>query len=192
MPERARVTSVEAIESFRTQLILYLGKARPALEEVAGDLVRMRLWLQNEQRLHWEAEARRRKRALEEAQQAVFSAKLSQLREVNASEQTALHKAKRAYDEAEAKLRIIKQWDRAFDNRTEPLARQLEKLQTLLSDDMVKAVAYLGQTVETLAAYSSLTPPSAVTSPVSPDVSTEGSGSDGAVKKVPREDHSLP
>jgi|SRR5579863_2200894 len=192
MPERARVTSVEAIESFRTQLILYLGKARPALEEVGGDLVRMRLWLQNEQRLHWEGEARRRKRALEEAQQAVFSAKLSRLREVNVAEQTALHKAKRAYDEAEAKLRIMKQWDRAFDNRTEPLARQLEKLQTILSNDMTKAVAYLGQTVETLAAYSSMAPPSAVTSPAPTDLSSAGDQADGAVKQNPREDHSLP
>jgi hypothetical protein len=191
MPERARVTSVEAIESFRTQLVLYLGKARPALEEVGGDLVRMRLWLQNEQRLHWEGEARRRKRALEEAQQAVFSAKLSRLREVNVAEQTALHKAKRAYDEAEAKLRIIKQWDRAFDNRTEPLARQLEKLQTILSNDMVKAVAYLGQTVETLGAYAGMTAPSAVTNPVPPDDSTAGAGTTGAAKQAPREDHSL-
>ena len=185
MPERAKVTSVEAIESFRTRLIVYLSKARPTLEEVSTDMLRMRLWLENEQRLHWEGEARRRKRALEEAQQAVFSANLSRLREVSVAEQTTLHKAKRAYEEAEGKLRVIKQWDRAFENRTEPLARQLEKLATILSNDMVKAVAYLGQTVKTLEAYSSLAAPSALADQVQPGVPGVGAETDAIGQSKP-------
>ncbi len=42
MPERAHVTSVDALESFRANLIIYLSKARPTLEEVSADVQRMR------------------------------------------------------------------------------------------------------------------------------------------------------
>ena len=34
MPQRAHVTSLSAIEAFRANLIVYLSKARPTLEEV--------------------------------------------------------------------------------------------------------------------------------------------------------------
>ena len=45
MPERAHVTSVDALELFRSQLIVYLSKARPALDEVSAEVVRTRVWL---------------------------------------------------------------------------------------------------------------------------------------------------
>ena len=64
MPERAHVTSVDALESFRASLIVYLSKARPTLEEVSADVQRTRGWLEDEQRTHWENELRRRSRAL--------------------------------------------------------------------------------------------------------------------------------
>ena len=63
MPDRAHVTSVEALESFRANLIVYLSKARPTLDEVSSDVQRIQGWLENEQRTHWENELRRRGRA---------------------------------------------------------------------------------------------------------------------------------
>ena len=108
MPDRAHVTSVEALESFRSSLIIYLSKARPTLEEVNASVQRTRGWLEGERRTYWENEFRRRSRALEEAQAAVFSSRLSSLREVSAAEQMAVRRAKRDLDEAEAKLRVVK------------------------------------------------------------------------------------
>jgi hypothetical protein len=162
MPERAHVTSVDALEAFRSNLIVYLSKARPTLEEVSAAVQRMRNWLEGEQRAHWENEFRRRSRALEQAQQALFSAKLSNLREASALEVMTVRRAKQARDEAEAKLRVLKQWDRVFDNRVAPLVKQMEKLQTVLAQDMVQAVAYLAQAIQTLDAYAEVAPPTAV------------------------------
>ena len=68
MPERAHVTSVDALEAFRANLIVYLSKARPTLEEVSADVQRTRGWLEGEQRTYWESELRRRSQALQEAQ----------------------------------------------------------------------------------------------------------------------------
>ena len=159
MPERAHVTSVDALEAFRSNLIVYLSKARPTLEEVSADVQRMRGWLEGEQRTYWENEFRRRRRAWEEAQQALFSSKLSQLREASAAEQMAVQRTKRAVDEAEGKLRILKQWNRVFDNRVDPLVKQMEKLHTVLAHDMVQAVAFLTQVIRTLDAYAEVAPP---------------------------------
>ena len=159
MPERAHVTSVDALEAFRANLIVYLSRARPTLEEVSSDVQRMRGWLDGEQRTHWEHELRRRGLALQEAQAALFSAKLSTFHEAGAVEQMAVQRAKRARDEAEAKLRVIRQWSRVFDNRVDPLVKQMEKLHTVLAHDMVKAVAFLGQAIQTLDAYAEVAPP---------------------------------
>ena len=96
MPETAHVTSLDALESFRSALVVYLSQARPALEEVSADVLRTRLWVEEEQRLHWEHQMRRRAKALEEAQQTLFSARLSPVRHATAADQFAVQRAKQA------------------------------------------------------------------------------------------------
>ncbi len=158
MADKAQVTSLEALESFRSHLIVYVSQARPALEEVSADVMRTRTWLETDQRTHWEGQLRRRMKALEQAQQALFSSRLGALRRETAVEQMAVHRAKHAVEEAEAKLRVIKKWTREFDARVQPLVKQTEKLHTVLTNDMVKAVTFLTQAIETLTAYAELRP----------------------------------
>jgi hypothetical protein len=157
--QQAHVASLEVLETFRSNLIVYLSQARPALEEVSADVLRTRLWLENDQRTYWENQLRRRTKVLEEAQQALFSARIGHLRIENSAEQLAVHRAKRAVEEAETKLRVLKKWQREFDNQTQPLVKQMEKLHTVLSVDMVKAIAYLADAITTLAAYAELQAP---------------------------------
>jgi hypothetical protein len=163
MATRVNITSVEAIEAFRANLVLYISKAKPTLEEVNAEVVRTRVWVQNTQRVHWEGVVQRRLRAFEEAKNALFSAKMSNLRKPSSAELMAVTKAKRAVDEAEAKLVVLRKWDRDYENRTEPMVRQLEKMYVVLADDLVKAVTYLTQTLNTLHSYANMTAPSAIT-----------------------------
>jgi hypothetical protein len=163
MADRAHVTSVDAIEAFRASLIVYVSQARPTLEEVTADVVRARAWLENDQRLHWENQIRRRRKELEEAQQALFSARISNLRQESSAEQMAVHRARRALDEADTKLRLVKRWAREFDGRVQPLVKQMEKLHTVLANDMTKAIAFLAQAIGTLTAYADKTPPPSLT-----------------------------
>jgi hypothetical protein len=165
MTERAQVTAVDALEAFRAELVVYISKARPTLEEVSADALRVRVWLESEQRTHWENQMRRRSRELEQAQEALFSARISNLRQESAAEVMAFHRAKRAKEEAEDKLRTLKQWNREFDSRVQPLVKQMEKLHTILANDLVKAIAYLAQAVRTLDAYAETPPPVAAAGP---------------------------
>lgn len=159
MSDQAHVSSVDALESFRSSLIVYVSKARPALEEISADVMRTRLWLEGEQRTHWENEVRRRTRALQEAQQALFSARLSTFRKETSAELMTVQRTKRAFDDAETKLKVIRKWNRDFDNRAGPLLKQMEKLQTVLAHDMPQAVAFLTQAIDALHAYAGIAPP---------------------------------
>jgi hypothetical protein len=154
----AHVTSTEAIESFRAALIVHLSKARPLLEDACDDVMRTRQWLQQDRRIHWENQLRRRTKELENAQQALYSARLANLRDETTAEQAALLRAKRAVNEAEEKLRLVKRWTLEFDQRAGPLVKQLEQLRTMLSNDMPKAAAYLAQVLKTLEAYANVAP----------------------------------
>jgi hypothetical protein len=175
MATKANVTSVEALESFRANLIVYLGKARPALEEVSDNVIRTRVWLESDRHVFWEREVRRRLQKLQDAQQALFSAEISSLREVSAAERAAVVKAKRALDEAEDKLKIVKRWIRDFANQVEPLAKKMEKLESVLVTSMPKAVAYLAQAVKTLDDYSGVAPISDEQQTSNPVPATENS-----------------
>jgi hypothetical protein len=158
MADRANVSSVDALEEFRSALIVYVSKARPTLEEVSSEIQRVRSWLQNDQRVYWEGQMRKRLQVLDTAKAALSSARMALLKKDTTLEQMAVHKATRAVQEAEAKLKVLKQWNREFDGQVDPLSRQLDKLHTILSHDMMQAVAYLARAITTLQAYMEASP----------------------------------
>jgi len=165
MAERAQVTSIEAVESFRASLIVYLKSARATLEEACDEILRERAWVQDDRWPHWENEMRIRGRKLEEARAELFSARLSKFQESTALSLMAVQRAERAIREGENKLLVIKKWSRELENRTDPLLKQLNQLQGFLTVDMGRAVAYLAQVVRTLEAYASVAAPGAGSAP---------------------------
>jgi hypothetical protein len=109
--------------------------------------------VQEDRRRHWEGEIRRRQRALEQAQQELFSARLSNLREVTLTQQKAVQRAQQSIREAEARLERVRHWGRDFENRTSPLRKHLEQLSTFLSNDMSRATASLTEAIRVLEVY---------------------------------------
>ena len=159
MAGQAQITSVEAIAAFRADLIVFLTQMQPVLDEVGGEVTRMKFWLQNDQRETWEKLARQRRRRLEEAQAELFNARLSKLQDSSMLQQMATQRAQQAVQESEQKLVFLKKWDRDLENRTEPFVKQVGQLQSFLANDMGRAVIYLAQIIQTLEAYADgLTP----------------------------------
>ncbi len=153
MADKAQITSVEAIEAFRAKLIVYLSQVRPAVDEVSNEMARTRQWLQSDQRGVWERELRLRGRRLEEAKQELFNATLSKFQQSSGLQLMAVQRAQRAVHEAEAKLGMLKKWERELDHRTAPLLKQTEQTQGFLTTDMARAIAYLEQVLRALDAY---------------------------------------
>lgn len=165
MAPRAQVKSVDAIDAFRAALVVYASQARAALDEVSADAQRTRTWLENDQRLVWERELRRRLRALEQAQQELFSARLSNWQTDSDLRRMMEQRARRSVEQAQEKLRLLQRWSRDFEGRAQPLVKETEKLHTLLSHDLVQAAAYLRDVVRTLSAYAEIQPPAAPAPP---------------------------
>lgn len=168
MSHRAHVTSVEALETFRSQFIVHLEKLTAAVDNVSDEVIRTRVWLENDRCLQLEADVRRRAKILETAQQELFSSRISSLEPSTLDRQMAVRKAKQALDETLQKLTILKKWRRQFESEVEPLAKQVEKLRTLLGTDMEKAVAFLTQIIKTLDDYARLNPPPPAATEASP------------------------
>jgi hypothetical protein len=158
MATNANVTSTEAIDGFRVALLVYASKAKPVLEDACDEVARMRQWLQMSQRVHWENEVRKRTRILDNAQQALFSSNIANLRDPGMAEKMAVAKAKRALTEADEKLQTVKRWNREFDHLAAPMVKHFESLRTALANDMPKAAAQLSNIVKTLDAYANVSP----------------------------------
>ena len=161
MAEQAKITSLDALESFRANLIVFMTTAHRCVDEAGDEVRRTRQWLQGEQRMHWEGEARRRKRVLDQAEADLYSARLSGLKDRTIVQEEAVRKSKRGMEEAEDKLRAVKKWNRDFDNATDSLVKRLEGMRYYLDHDMPKALAYLVQAQRTLESYAEPSAPPA-------------------------------
>jgi DNA repair exonuclease SbcCD ATPase subunit len=157
MAAQAQVGSVDAIEAFRSDVILFITQMQPVIDEISGEVMRVRLWLQNDQRGVWDAELRKRRRKLEEAQSELFSARLSHMQDSCVLPQMAVQKAQRAVAEAEQKLAALKKWDRELEKIVEPQLKQVEQLRGFLTVDLGRAVIELAEIIRKLEAYTKMT-----------------------------------
>jgi hypothetical protein len=175
MPGQAQITSIESLETFRSDLVVFLSQMQPVMDEAGGEVTRMKYWLQNEQREFWENQARRRRRQLEEAQAELLNARLSRLQVSSSAQQLAVQRAKRAMQETEEKLALLKKWDRELENLTDPLLKPVGQLQGFLATDMNKAVAYLAQSIQALEAYTDVAAPNLPATPATSADETKAS-----------------
>ena len=159
MATEARVRSVDALESFRASLIVFVTRSRRAIDQVSEEVARTRQWILNDQRMHWTEQLRRRSRAMDQAQQELFSAKLSTLKDSVTRQEHALRKAKLLFEEAETKMKQVKIWSREFDRIADPLVKKLDSVRHFLEHVMPKAIAYLETTQRILESYAETPPP---------------------------------
>lgn len=185
MADRAQVTSVEAIAAFRARLIVYAAKVRAAVEEASSEVYRTRQWLQGEQRRYWEDQLRIRRKKLDQAENELSSARLSILQQASSAQAMAVRKARESVRDAEAKLAMLKKWDRELENRAEPLLRQTTQLQHALTNDVPKAIVYLAQVVKTLDAYADIGAPRSMPDLNDPDLKSDADPEKGGVAGGP-------
>jgi hypothetical protein len=166
MANQARVTSTDALEAFRANLILFIGKAHRALDDTGDEVRRTRQWVQHDQRMHWEGEFRKRTKVLDQTQQELMSTRLTGNHETALLvRQAAVNKAKRALDEAQEKLRCVKGWAQNYDSCADPMVKKLEGMRQLLNSDLPKAVSYLLNVEKTLESYASGPAPTGTVAP---------------------------
>jgi chromosome segregation ATPase len=161
MATNAKVTSIDALEAFRVSLIVFLNKSHSALDQVSDEIRRTRSWIQHDQRTHWENEIRRRARVLAQAEQELLSARMTKAADNLTIQQMAVHKAKRALDEAQEKMRKVKLWIRDFDGTVDPMARGLNSMRGYLDHDLPQGIAFLSEIQKIMESYTEMKKPAA-------------------------------
>lgn len=174
---QARITSIDALEAFRGDLIRYMERARQALDEATGEVRRTRGWLDVDRRVHWEGEVRRRTKLLEQAEQELYSASLATIKESNAPLKLAVLKARRQLEEAAQKSRVLKQWRQNFDNRAGFLMRQLDPMEFKVRQELPKAVVSLTEAIKALQDYAQARRPAR--GPAAPEAAAGGDPTNG-------------
>lgn len=160
MANDAQVSSIEALASFRGDLIVFISQMQPVIDEASTEVLRLRQWLEHEQRDYWQHQLRRRRLKLEEAQSALFNARISLLGDSCLLPQMDVQRAQKAVAEAENKMAAIKKWLRELEPLAEPLLKQVEQLRGYLTTDMGQAVSVLGENLKRLDAYTQVAKPS--------------------------------
>lgn len=153
MADQARISNLDSIESFRVALIVFINKTRQALDNVQDAVKKTRGWVQTEQPNYWQQQIRMRQKKLDQAQQELMSARMSEFIDNPTVQQMAVRKARAALEEAQAKLDRTKAWGRDYDRTIDPLARKTDSLRDYLDNDLTKAVAYLVEIQKILQAY---------------------------------------
>ena len=182
MSQQARVTSVDALDAFRASMIIFVTKARQAVDTVRDRVRRTRNWLQHDQRMHWEGEIRRRQRSLDQAVQELYSARLTKMTATITIREAVVRKAKAAVEEAHQKLRNVKKWNTNFDSLADPLVKKLDGFRDYLDQEMPDAITFLYRASEILAAYAERNTPAE--KPAAADASTDTAGTPLAEPEV--------
>ncbi|MBL9133001.1 MAG: hypothetical protein JNG86_17460 [Verrucomicrobiaceae bacterium] len=165
MADQARISNLDAIDSFRSALIVFIEKARQSLDAAQDAVKKTRGWLQTEQPQFWSAQIRTRQKKLDQAQSELMSARMSEFIDSPTVQQMAVRKCRYALEEAQQKLDRTKAWARDYDRTVDPLARKLDGLRTYIDDDLAQAIAQLAEIQRLIAAYNESPAPAAAPAP---------------------------
>lgn len=163
----AKVSSIEALEAFRADLIRYIEKARTALEDAEGEVRRTRSWLDMDRTQHWAMEIKKRNKRLEMAEADYYNARITRPTESHTAHKHMIARARRELEEAEAKALVVKKWRERFDNVVMPLVRQLDPAFTMVGRELPKGVHQLAESVKALQEYAERFPSAPVNPPPS-------------------------
>ena len=153
MAEEAKVRSIDELDAFRSNLIVFAGKARKAIDQASDEVRRTRQWIEADRLPFWEAQVKKRMRMLEQAQAELMTARMSDFIDNPTVQQQNVRKAKAALEQAEEKLRAVKEWHRNFESTVQPMVKKLESVCQFLDYDVPKGIVYMTQIIRTLDAY---------------------------------------
>jgi hypothetical protein len=153
MPDEAKVRSIDELDAFRSNFIVFSGKARKAVDQASEEVRRTRQWIETDRLPFWEMQVKKRMRLLEQAQAELMTARMSAFIDNPTVQQQNVRKAKAALEQAEEKLNAVKAWNRNFESTVQPMVKKLESVCQFLDYDVPKGIVHLAQIIRTLDAY---------------------------------------
>jgi len=156
MSSPAQVHSVDAIESFRSQLAKYEQQVQLALESLTSEVGRATLWLNQDRPSYW-------KKQTKLAEDAVHQGKMNLERCLMfpaAGERPACREERAALKQAQVRLEYcrekterVRYWSRQMEHEKLEFTGRIGQLKRLLENELPAARARLQQIVRRLDAY---------------------------------------
>ncbi len=161
--DAARVASIDSLERFRAGLLGFIDDARNTLSEADTELQRLQLWLDGDQKLHWQQELRRRSEEVARAKSALYRKQVtvsSKDRPPSAvDEKKALRRAEERLAEAEGKLRRIRHWSIHLASESNRYRGAVAPLAAAVERELPASAAMLKRAIAALEAYLHTSPP---------------------------------
>jgi hypothetical protein len=167
MDTQARVASLDRVQEFRSAYAKFGEAARHAMLGVDLEIRRMLDWLEKDQVAFWKAEIRRREGKVNEAKAALHRKRITAAfghTVGDTDELVAVRKAQARLQEAEEKLKLVKQWYLTVEQEVNEYRGPAQMLNNVLDADVPRALASLERSLVSLESYLQTAAPSAVES----------------------------
>ena len=160
MGDAARVKSIDGLTDLKVAMVEFTEASRAALTEAESEVRRVLQWLGHDQRRHWEAQIKKRRTKVDQAETELFRARLFADSQPQACVERArdLRRARERLQEAEQKLAAVQNWVTKLNREFVLYRADVQPFSSMLERDMVHAAAKLERMVQTLQQYVALTP----------------------------------
>jgi predicted alpha/beta hydrolase family esterase len=177
MGNSAKVSSIDSINAFRVALVKFSEYAYAAITDAEAEITRTMVWLENEQRQHWQSQLRKRHDLVTRLKEAVRMKKLFKNAvgqyESAFDEEKALKQAMRQYGEAEEKAAATKRWVAKLQKEIHVYKGSVQRFSTAVQSDLPTAISRLERIVRKLEEYVALAPAAMEREMSSPDMLSE-------------------
>jgi len=157
MSDKASVLSIDALKEFRAALIEFGEETKLGLGEAQSDVQRTTWWVKHDQPANWQRELKKRSNKLNE-----LKTDLSRVQMQGGStviERKKVMQAQAAVEEAEEKLRRIKQWSINLEKEMMIFKGQCNSLAGVIDGELPKVIARMERMIDKLHEYVSLKAP---------------------------------
>lgn len=189
---QARVTSIDAVQSFRTAMHEYAHDLRDGLTMLTLEVRRAVEWLDQDRPRYWPEQARRASDELAQAKSELARCQLRIDQSGNPPsclvEKKAVDQAKRRVSYCEDKVRVVQHWRRMIRHDLDEFEGRITNTQDYLDGEWQRALAAIERILRALDSYvavSAEAPTSLTVSLPAGGSETSGDTRDPAVPREP-------
>ena len=157
MGQRARVTSIDAVDDFAAALRCFQHEVARILETLQLGIHRAVQWIQQDQRQYWKQQLRKSDQKVQEAKLAlerclIFKGGGDQ-RAACVEEKRALQRAKRRHQLCREKLQAVRRWSQDVERAVFEYKAEVGELRAWVETDAARTLALLERIRRTLEEY---------------------------------------
>lgn len=170
----ANVSSFEAIQRVRDELVRFKHRATDGVDELAGEIRRVIDWVEHDRPAYWKMRVRKAYDGVGEAKNNLHRCLMYPVNDETpscAEEKAELKKAQARQRYCEEKQQLVREWASKLRHELHEYGGRMGKLKTLIEADTPRTIALMERQTEALERYLSAVP--SATMPKSEPIATE-------------------